>query len=228
MANSVAIHELHSVVLFRQKFTVMKTDLNVARILISFSGAKILWETPMNTPLFMKSDFEDKLTSYRVTGHLLDKQTIMNQGMDMPGSTRTLGTGMPYVSSEEFRKSSNKEAVELHGNYFLAWAARQRGYINEITYSNGTHAYSVKVQFEDSVVEMMNITLQQFIGTFEILTRNAKTLEVAQSSTRCCWFKTTELLVCSTHGVMTVTNVTKAVPKAEPVKATLLDRNFKP
>ncbi|KAL6490673.1 hypothetical protein MHYP_G00010180 [Metynnis hypsauchen] len=28
----------------------------------------------------------------------------MNQGHDMVNSTGTLGTGMPYVSSEEFRK----------------------------------------------------------------------------------------------------------------------------
>ncbi|XP_036451860.1 zona pellucida protein AX 4 [Colossoma macropomum] len=389
VANGVSIHELHSVVLFRQKSTVMKTDLDVACVLSSSSGAQILWETPMKTPLLMKSDFEDKLTSYRVTGQLLEKQTIMSRGHAMPGSTGTLGTGIPYVSSEEFRKNllENQyyhqnsfmdtgvkvvaphplplnlltvnqtvpkeriftvylgnipldvvlEAVELNGNYFPAWAASQRGYISEITYSNGTHAYSVKVQFEDPVVEMIyitegvfkyslsikyilifmpqgqlyhhsvsvvayahdvlppafssqcdvngisfkldhkkfnyiweftigpypltqqladsqgyimindsrslvmhaplfttgylyeNITLQQFFGTFEILTRNAKTLEVAQSSARRCLFKTTELLVCSTDGVMTVvSDVTKAVPRADPARATLLDRNCKP
>uniref|UniRef100_A0AAR2JYY3 ZP-N domain-containing protein n=1 Tax=Pygocentrus nattereri TaxID=42514 RepID=A0AAR2JYY3_PYGNA len=73
------------------------------------------------------------------------------------------------------------------------------------------------------------ITLQQFSGTFEILTRNAKTLEFAQSSARRCRFKTTELLVCSTHGVMTVlSDVTEAVLRADPARATLLDRNCKP
>ncbi|KAI4895749.1 hypothetical protein NFI96_024037 [Prochilodus magdalenae] len=390
MADGVAIHELHSVVLFRQKLTVMKMDLDVACVLSesSSSGAEMHWEITGKIPPLMKSEFEDKLTSSRVTSQLLDKQTI-SRGHALAGSTETVGTGVPYVSSEEFGKNlvENQyyyqrsftdtgvkvvathplalnlltinrtvpedhaftvylgnvplyvvlEAVELNGNYFHVWAAIKNGYISEIPYSNGTHAYSIKVQFEDPVVEMIyftegvfqfslsikyilklmpqekpfyhsvsvvnyvhdvfpptfsgkcevngisfkldhnkfeymwkftigpypltqqladsrgyiltndsqspimyaplfttgylyeNITLQQFFGTFEIFTRNAKTLEVMQSSAKRCLFKTTELLVCSTDGVMTVvSDVTKAVPRADPARTTLLDRNCKP
>ncbi|XP_076828976.1 zona pellucida protein AX 4 [Brachyhypopomus gauderio] len=74
-----------------------------------------------------------------------------------------------------------------------------------------------------------NISLQQFIGAFEISTRNAKTLQIAQATSHHCLFKTTELLVCSSDGLMTVvTNVTKAFPMAVPAMTTLLDRSCKP
>ncbi|KAL7880273.1 hypothetical protein SRHO_G00025270 [Serrasalmus rhombeus] len=228
----------------------------------------ILWETPIKTPLFMKSDFEDKLTSYRVTGHLLDKQMIMNQGHDMAGSTGTLGTGMPYVSSEEFKKNL-LENQHYHKNSFMDMGvkvvapllqcevngisfkldhktfkymrefiigpypltqqlAHNQGYI---MINDGLEARNEKMKLDGNLLVFLfkSITLQQFSGTFEILTRNAKTLEFAQSSARRCRFKTTELLVCATHGVMTVlSDVTEAVLRADPARATLLDRNCKP
>ncbi|XP_062372155.1 uncharacterized protein LOC134059708 [Sardina pilchardus] len=74
-----------------------------------------------------------------------------------------------------------------------------------------------------------DINLHQFFGTFEILSRDAKTQEVQGHSVKRCPFQTTELIVCSTRGVMTVaTSVVKSIPKADPERTTLLDTTCKP
>ncbi|XP_076144497.1 uncharacterized protein LOC143127078 [Alosa pseudoharengus] len=74
-----------------------------------------------------------------------------------------------------------------------------------------------------------DIDLDQFFGTFEILSRDAKTQEIQQHSVKRCPFPTTELIVCSTGGVMTVvTSVVKSIPKADPQRTTLLDTTCKP
>ncbi|XP_030635000.1 zona pellucida protein AX 4 [Chanos chanos] len=74
-----------------------------------------------------------------------------------------------------------------------------------------------------------NITLQQFFGTFEVISRDAKSLEIVQSTAKRCPFNTSELIVCSTSGVMTVvSDVSKAVPEADHTRITLLDKTCKP
>ncbi|ROL45590.1 hypothetical protein DPX16_17706 [Anabarilius grahami] len=103
--------------------------------------------------------------------------------------------------------------------------ASERGYImtNDSTY------LTLDVPLFTTGYVYENITLQQFLGTFELLTRNANTLEIKQSSAKSCLFETTELLVCSTEGVMTlVIDITKAVPAADPARTTLLDPSCRP
>ncbi|KAJ8008341.1 hypothetical protein DPEC_G00103820 [Dallia pectoralis] len=74
-----------------------------------------------------------------------------------------------------------------------------------------------------------DIHLAQFIGTFEILTRSSKTLEVARSLAKRCVFQTTELIVCSTKGVMTVVkDVTTVIQGAEPSRTSLKDSTCRP
>ncbi|KAG1959281.1 zona pellucida sperm-binding protein [Pimephales promelas] len=101
----------------------------------------------------------------------------------------------------------------------------ERGYIM----SNESNNFILDVPLFTIGYHYENITLQQFYGTFELLTRNAKTLEIEQSSGKCCLFQTTELLVCSADGVMTVVrDLTKAVPLADPTRTTLLDPSCRP
>ncbi|XP_067257846.1 zona pellucida protein AX 4 [Chanodichthys erythropterus] len=103
--------------------------------------------------------------------------------------------------------------------------ASERGYImtnDSISLTLDVPLFTIGYIYE-------NITLQQFLGTFELLTRNAKTLEIKQSSAKSCLFETTELLVCSSEGVMTVvSDITKAVPAANPARTTLLDPSCRP
>ncbi|XP_026122606.1 zona pellucida protein AX 4 isoform X9 [Carassius auratus] len=112
------------------------------------------------------------------------------------------------------------------GSYTLTpQLASERGYI--LTNDSTTLILAVPLFTIGYVYE--DITLQQFYGTFKLLTRNAKTLKIEQSSGKRCLFQTTELLVCSTEGVMTiVTDITKAVPSADPARTTLLDQSCRP
>ncbi|KAK9972160.1 hypothetical protein ABG768_025486 [Culter alburnus] len=103
--------------------------------------------------------------------------------------------------------------------------ASERGYIM----TNDSTSLTLDVPLFTIGFIYENITLQQFLGTFELLTRNAKTLEIKQSSAKSCLFETTELLVCSSEGVMTVvSDITKAVPAANPARTTLLDPSCRP
>ncbi|KAL1271680.1 hypothetical protein QQF64_030696 [Cirrhinus molitorella] len=112
------------------------------------------------------------------------------------------------------------------GSYTLnPQLASERGYI--LTNDSTTLILDVPLFTIGYIYE--DITLQQFYGTFELLTKNAKTLEIEQTSSKRCLFQTTELLVCSTDGVMTVvSDITKAVPSADPARTTLLDTSCRP
>uniref|UniRef100_A0A672JWJ7 Uncharacterized LOC107597052 n=1 Tax=Sinocyclocheilus grahami TaxID=75366 RepID=A0A672JWJ7_SINGR len=112
------------------------------------------------------------------------------------------------------------------GSYTLTpQLASERGYI--LTNDSTTLILAVPLFTIGYVYE--DITLQQFYGTFEILSRNVKTLEFEKSSAKRCRFQTAELLVCTTEGVMTVvTDITKVVPYADPARTTLLDRSCRP
>nr|XP_055053904.1 zona pellucida protein AX 4 [Misgurnus anguillicaudatus] len=103
--------------------------------------------------------------------------------------------------------------------------ASERGYIM----NNDSQTLILNVPLFTIGYVYEGITLEQFYGTFEVLTRNAKTFAIEQSSANRCLFQTTELLVCSPEGVLTVvSDITKAVPSADPARTTLLDTSCRP
>ncbi|XP_063043236.1 uncharacterized protein LOC134437670 [Engraulis encrasicolus] len=68
------------------------------------------------------------------------------------------------------------------------------------------------------------ISLERFFGSFEILSKDARTREIQKYSAKRCPFQTTELIVCSPRGVMIVAvDVQKSTPQAVPQRTTLLD-----
>ncbi|KAL2079613.1 hypothetical protein ACEWY4_025357 [Coilia grayii] len=74
-----------------------------------------------------------------------------------------------------------------------------------------------------------NISLEHISATFEILIRNAESLEVVESSAKTCQFTTPELLLCAPNGIMTVvSDLSQAKPDALPSKTTLLDKTCTP
>ncbi|KAJ8356450.1 hypothetical protein SKAU_G00192440 [Synaphobranchus kaupii] len=112
------------------------------------------------------------------------------------------------------------------GNYPLTpELAARRGYILQ----NTSQSLTMEVPVFTTGYIYEEITLNHFFGTFEVLSRDAKTLDIQKSTAKRCLFNTDELIVCSTDGVMTVVaSLAAAIPSLEPSRTTLLDKNCKP
>nr|XP_046185576.1 uncharacterized protein LOC124014520 isoform X1 [Oncorhynchus gorbuscha] len=103
--------------------------------------------------------------------------------------------------------------------------AAKRGYIMQ----NDSKSLTLEVPLFSVGYTYKDINLKQFYGLFEIHSRLPKTLEVKSSLAKACLFQTTEVIVCSTEGVVTVvTDVTLAIPGAEPNGTFLLDSTCRP
>ncbi|CDQ62238.1 unnamed protein product [Oncorhynchus mykiss] len=112
------------------------------------------------------------------------------------------------------------------GPYILTTnLAAKRGYIMQ----NDSKSLTLEVPLFSVGYTYKDINLKQFYGSFEIHSRLPKTLEVKSSLVKACLFQTTEVIVCSTEGVVTVvTDVTLAIPGAEPNGTFLLDSTCRP
>ncbi|XP_055794625.1 uncharacterized protein LOC129865692 [Salvelinus fontinalis] len=102
--------------------------------------------------------------------------------------------------------------------------AAKRGYIMR----NDSKSLTLEVPLFTVGYTYKDINLKQFRGTFEILSRVPKTLAVKSSLAKACLFQTTEVIVCSTEGVMTVVSVILAIPGSEPSRTSLLDSTCRP
>ncbi|KAK2883503.1 hypothetical protein Q8A67_017140 [Cirrhinus molitorella] len=103
--------------------------------------------------------------------------------------------------------------------------SRQKGYILK----NDSDSMTLEVPLFTSGYIYEDITLRNFVGTFEILIRDSKTLEIHRRTTKHCYFQTEELTVCSKDGMMTVVaTTTKTWPTVPPSSTTLLDRRCRP
>ncbi|XP_016358980.1 uncharacterized protein LOC107701484 isoform X2 [Sinocyclocheilus anshuiensis] len=103
--------------------------------------------------------------------------------------------------------------------------SRPKGYILK----NDSQSMTLEVPLFTSGYIYEDITLRNFVGTFEILIRDSKTLEIHKRTTKHCYFQTEELTVCSTDGMMTVVaTTTKTWPTVPPSSTTLLDRRCRP
>ncbi|XP_055793092.1 uncharacterized protein LOC129864834 isoform X2 [Salvelinus fontinalis] len=112
------------------------------------------------------------------------------------------------------------------GPYLLTTnLADKRGYIMR----NDSKSLTLEVPLFTVGYTYKDINLKQFYGSFEIHSRLPKTLDVKSSLSKACLFQTTEVIVCSTKGVVTVvTDVTLAIPGAEPNRTFLLDSTCRP
>uniref|UniRef100_A0A8C2GU16 ZP domain-containing protein n=1 Tax=Cyprinus carpio TaxID=7962 RepID=A0A8C2GU16_CYPCA len=103
--------------------------------------------------------------------------------------------------------------------------SRQEGYILK----NDSQSMTLEVPLFTSGYIYEDITLRNFVGSFEILIRDSKTLEIHKRITKHCYFQSEELTVCSTDGMMTVVaTTTKTWPAVPPSSTTLLDRSCRP
>ncbi|KAL0970268.1 hypothetical protein UPYG_G00239690, partial [Umbra pygmaea] len=103
--------------------------------------------------------------------------------------------------------------------------ASKRGYIMQ----NDSKSLILEVPVFTAGYNYEDIHLTAFFGTFEIISRDPRTLAVVRTQSKRCLFQSKELIVCSTKGVMTVvTNVTDVVPGAAPNRTSLADRTCRP
>ncbi|XP_062300448.1 uncharacterized protein LOC134005541 [Scomber scombrus] len=100
--------------------------------------------------------------------------------------------------------------------------AEQRGYIM----SNDSQSLLLEVPLFTEGYEYKDFTLKGFFGTFEILVRDHDTAEVQSSAAKTCPFTTTELIVCSPDGRMTVVaHLSLVVPSGGiPARVNLIDK----
>uniref|UniRef100_UPI0037E90762 uncharacterized protein n=1 Tax=Semicossyphus pulcher TaxID=241346 RepID=UPI0037E90762 len=78
--------------------------------------------------------------------------------------------------------------------------AAQRGYIM----SNDSQSLQLEVPLFTHGYEYKDVTLTGFSGTFELLVRDHETSEVTSSTVKTCPFSSSEFIMCSTDGRMTV------------------------
>uniref|UniRef100_A0A3Q2XR26 Uncharacterized protein n=1 Tax=Hippocampus comes TaxID=109280 RepID=A0A3Q2XR26_HIPCM len=82
--------------------------------------------------------------------------------------------------------------------------------------------FSVGYTYED-------INLSNFYATFKLLLRDARTLEVQTSTSKNCLFKTEDMIVCSSDGIITVvTRPASTWPTVRPERTSLLDPACRP
>ncbi|XP_077366418.1 uncharacterized protein LOC144010140 [Festucalex cinctus] len=115
--------------------------------------------------------------------------------------------------------------VGVDSQALTAQLADQRGYklLNDSQeISLEVPVFSIGYMYED-------INLSNFYGTFKLLLRDARTLEVQTSTSKHCLFKTEDMIVCSADGTITVvTTPTSTWPKVKPESTSLLDPTCRP
>ncbi|XP_030260172.1 uncharacterized protein LOC115573522 isoform X3 [Sparus aurata] len=98
--------------------------------------------------------------------------------------------------------------------------AEQRGY----RLYNDTQRTTLEVPVFSIGYNYEDINLSNFYGTFKLVLRDSKTLEVQTSTSKRCLFNTQDMIVCSADGTMTVvTTPTSTWPTLQPEGTTLLD-----
>uniref|UniRef100_A0A4W6EI79 ZP domain-containing protein n=1 Tax=Lates calcarifer TaxID=8187 RepID=A0A4W6EI79_LATCA len=103
--------------------------------------------------------------------------------------------------------------------------AAQRGY----HLHNDAHKTTLEVPVFSIGYTYEGINLANFYGTFKLLLRDSKTLEVQTSTSKRCLFKTEDMMVCSADGTMTVvTTLTSTWPMVQPERTSLLDPTCEP
>ncbi|XP_030286619.1 uncharacterized protein LOC115589691 [Sparus aurata] len=100
--------------------------------------------------------------------------------------------------------------------------AAQHGYIM----TNNSQSLLLDVPLFTNGYEYKDVTLKGFSGTFEILVRDRETSEVQSATVKTCPFSSTELIMCSTDGRMTVVaDFSAAIPSGGvPARTNLVDK----
>ncbi|XP_029310865.1 LOW QUALITY PROTEIN: uncharacterized protein LOC115023772 [Cottoperca gobio] len=116
--------------------------------------------------------------------------------------------------------------ISIGSNLLTSELAAQHGYI----LTNNSKHLLLEVPLFSLGYEYKDVTLKGFFGTFEIFVREHETVESKNSTVKTCPFSTTELIICSTDGIMTVVaDLSLASPSGgAPTGTNLVDKNCQP
>ncbi|XP_037539427.1 zona pellucida protein AX 4 [Nematolebias whitei] len=142
------------------------------------------------------------------------------------------------VSPPSFNSVCNASGISFelaHRSYDYLWdisigpdqltleLAAKRGYI----ISNSSNSLLVFVPLFAKGFEYKNIGLKKFLGTFEILVKSRDKPNILTSTVKTCQFNSTELIICSTNGWMTVvTDLFRVLPNGQIPTGTHLSNNL--
>ncbi|XP_040887276.1 uncharacterized protein LOC121177128 isoform X1 [Toxotes jaculatrix] len=112
--------------------------------------------------------------------------------------------------------------ISIDSDLLTPQLAAQHGY----SMSNNSQSLLLHVPLYTHGYEYKDITLRGFLGTFEILVRDHETSEVQSSTVKTCSFTTTELIMCSTDGRMTVVaDLSLVIPSGGiPARSNLINK----
>ncbi|XP_034082260.1 uncharacterized protein LOC117552758 isoform X1 [Gymnodraco acuticeps] len=112
--------------------------------------------------------------------------------------------------------------ITIDSDLLTSELADQHGY----TMINDSNSLLLEVPLFSHGYEYKNVSLKGFFGTFEIIMRDLETSEVQGSTIKTCPFSTTELIMCSTDGRITVVaDLALAIPNGgNPARTNLRDK----
>ncbi|XP_063756367.1 uncharacterized protein LOC134875701 [Eleginops maclovinus] len=112
--------------------------------------------------------------------------------------------------------------ITIGSDLLTSELADQHGYIM----STDSNSLLLEVPLFSHGFKSTEATLKGFFGTFEITMRDPETSEVQSSSVKTCPFSTTELIMCSTDGRLTVVaDLSLAMPNGgNPTRTNLRDK----
>ncbi|XP_073331285.1 uncharacterized protein [Pagrus major] len=171
----------------------------------------------------LKVPFDDPV----VIQQFSKEDAVLQYGLDINYTLTVLPENMPFyhmesvvavftdVSPPAFDAVCSESGISFkldHRPFDYLWEMRigsdpltselaaQHGYIM----SNDSQSLLLDVPLFTHGYEYKDFTLKGFFGTFEILVQDHETSEVQSSTVKTCPFSTTELIMCSTDGRMTV------------------------
>ncbi|XP_017294450.1 uncharacterized protein LOC108249520 [Kryptolebias marmoratus] len=142
------------------------------------------------------------------------------------------------VSPPSFKTACNASGISFelaHRSYDYLWdisiglaqltldLAAKRGYVM----SNDSNGLLLYVPLFTQGYEYKDISLKGFLGTFEVLVKSHDTLKILTSTVKTCPFNSTELIMCSTNGWMTVVaDLSLVLPHGKIPTGTHLSNNL--
>uniref|UniRef100_A0A3B4WDW6 Uncharacterized LOC111645961 n=1 Tax=Seriola lalandi dorsalis TaxID=1841481 RepID=A0A3B4WDW6_SERLL len=179
---------------------------------LPFEDAAVHWmvRTPQN---------EDHLLALQYSIDINFTLTIMPQGDSYYHHT--------LITAQVFNACTYivSWSLLLRNKFHPSVRLQHRGY----RLHHDTHKTNLEVPVFSIGYTYEGINLSDFYGTFKLLLRDSKTLEVQTSTSKRCLFKTEDMIVCSADGTMTVVMTPTATwPTVRPERTSLLDRTCGP